>query len=142
MGLGDAVRSPGTTVVAAPERAGSDIVVAYAIAEHTVLWCDPALAEPMARLVDADRSASLDECDAFLVELGWAEVGRAHMQVLGPAGLHPPTVTEHRMRSLDLTSAADQALLTTFKSTLTAEERDEADLDDSADEHIVVVLDG
>ena len=133
--------APGTTVVAASAHAGSNIAVAYAIAEHTVLWCDPTLAEPMAPLVDADRPASLDECDAFLTQLGWTPEGRAHMQVLGPTGLRRPTVDGHRMRSLDVTSAADQALLTTFKSTLTAEERDEADLDDSPDEHIVVVLD-
>jgi GNAT superfamily N-acetyltransferase len=142
MGLGEAVHDPGTTVVAAAARAESNVAVAYAIAEHTVLWCDPALADSLAPLVDADRSASLGECEAFLVELGWTSLGRAQMQVLGPTGVRPPTANEHSMRSLDVTDESDQALLTAFKATMSAAERDEADLDDSPDEHIVVVIDG
>ena len=66
---------------------------------------------------------------------------RAHMQVPGPSGLRPPTANEHEMRSLDVARAADQALLTTFKSRLTAEGETRADLDESPDEHIVVALD-
>ncbi|RPI09941.1 MAG: GNAT family N-acetyltransferase [Actinobacteria bacterium] len=141
MGLGAAVRAPGTTVVAASARANSNVVVAYAIAEHTVLWCDPALADSLAPMVDTDRAAPLDECDAFLAALGWTPLPRAQMQVLGPEGVRPPSRSEHLVQSVEVTNPADQALLDTFRATLTAEDRDNADLDDSPDEHIVVVLD-
>jgi GNAT superfamily N-acetyltransferase len=141
MGLGDAVRVPGTTVVAAATRADSNVAVAYAIAEHTVFWCDPALAESLVPMVDPDRAAPLDDCDAFLAGLGWTSLGRAHMQVLGADGLRAPASSDHPVRSLDVDDADDFALLSKFRATLTAEELDEADLDGEPDQHAVVVID-
>ena len=54
-------RLAGYHVSPANDRTGSSMVVAYWISEHTVLWCDPAIADELAELADPTTSKSQGE---------------------------------------------------------------------------------
>ena len=143
MGLGDAVRRAGTTVVAAEGRAGSSMVVVYWIAEHTVLWCDPAVADDLSELVDASNSKSQAEISSWATRVGWGDISIAQMQLLRATGIaRPGALASVEIRSLDREQPGDVALIDAFKASLTDADRDEADLDgDRLDAHIVAVVD-
>ena len=142
MGLGQAVDSPGTTVVPANDRSGSSMVVAYWISEHTVLWCDPAIADELAELADPTTSKSQGEISSWAALVGWEAVSFARMQLLRASGVVPATASSVVLRALDRERVDDVALVNTFKATLSDEDRDEADLDgDLLDEHMLAVVD-
>jgi GNAT superfamily N-acetyltransferase len=143
MGLGDAVHRPGTSVVAADDRAGSSMVVCYSIAEHMTLWCDPAVVNDLSVLVDPSVSRSEEEITSWAEEAGWEVISVAHMQLLRSSGVVRADVPiDVVTRSLDRESAEDVALIDAFKSTLSEDDRDEADLDgDRVDEHVLAVVD-
>ncbi len=143
MGLGDRVRRPGTTVVAADARSGSAMVVAYSIEEHTVLWCDPAIAEDLAELTDPVLSKSHEEIGAWADRAGWERVSVACMQLLGAKGvIRPAAPIDVELRSLDRDRTDDVTLIDAFKGALSEDDRDEADLDNERlDEHIKAVID-
>lgn len=142
MGLGDAVHRPGTTVVASDDRAGSSMVVAYSISKHTVLWCDPEIAEDLAELADPSVSKSQDEIKSWAERAGWEVVSFARMQLLRASGVAPATAKDFVLRALDQERVEDVALVDAFKGTLSDEDRDEADLDeDRLDEHMLALID-
>jgi GNAT superfamily N-acetyltransferase len=142
MGLGDAVHRPGTTVVPADDRAGSSMVVAYSISEHTVLWCDPAIADDLGVLADVAVSKSQDEISSWAERAGWETVSFARMQLLRSGGVAPATASSLAMRALDRQRVADVALVDAFKVTLSDDDRDEADLDeDRLDDHMLALTD-
>ncbi|MEP7115361.1 MAG: GNAT family N-acetyltransferase [Ilumatobacteraceae bacterium] len=143
MGLGDAVHHPGTSVIPADDRSGSAMVVAYSISEHTVLWCDPALADDLFELADPLRATSQTEFISWAERVGWGEVSVDHMQLLRAAGVVRPDVsTSAWTRSLDRECAEDVALIDAFKALLSDADRDEADLDeDRLDEHMLAIVD-
>jgi GNAT superfamily N-acetyltransferase len=142
-GLGETVHLPGTTVVGADDRAGSSMVVAYSISHHTVLWCDPALADELAELSDSAASKSQDAITSWAERAGWEVVSFARMQLLRDGGIvrktSPPTVV---LRSLDRERSEDVALVDAFRSSLSDDDRDEADLDEGRlDDHALAVID-
>jgi GNAT superfamily N-acetyltransferase len=143
MGLGDAVHTPGTTVVPADDRADSSMVVAYSISEHTVLWCDPAIADDLAELADPGASKSHEEIKAWAERVGWEEVSIARMQLVRESGVaQSPIHDSIVMRALDRQHVDDVALIDAFKATLSDDDRDEADLDgDRLDEHMLAAVD-
>ena len=143
MGLAGNVHRPGTTVVAAEDRSDSSMVVAYSISAHTVLWCDPALAEDLSELAEASRSKSLDEISTWAERAGWERAGVAQMQLLRSTGLTRPTVDPSvEIRSLDRDRSDDVALIDAFKAALPDDDRDQAELDNAElDEHMVAVVD-
>ena len=143
MSLGDAVRRPGTTVVAAESRAGSSMVVVYWISEHTVLWCDPAVAHDLSELADSSNSKSQEEISSWATRVGWEDVSIAQMQLLRAPGMaRPDPLVSVEIRSLDRERLDDVELIDAFKGTLTNADRDEADLDgDRLDSHMLAVVD-
>jgi GNAT superfamily N-acetyltransferase len=143
MGLGDAVHRPGTSIVAAEDRSGSSMVVAYWISEHTVLWCDPAIADDLFELVDPSKGKSEEEISSWAGRVGWERVSVNHMQLLRANGVVRPDAFDAAVtRSLDRERAEDVALIDAFKQALSDADRDEADLDgDRLDEHILTVVD-
>lgn len=143
MGLGDAVHRPGTSVVPADDRSDSSMVVAYSISEHTVLWCDPAIADDLFELADPLRATSHTEIISWAELVGWEEVSVAYMQLLRAAGVvRPDASTSAWTRSLDRESTEDVALVDAFRALLSDADRDEADLDeDRLDEHMLAVVD-
>ncbi len=143
MGLGDGVQRPGTTVVPADDRAESSMVVAYSISEHTVLWCDPAIADDLAELADPTVSKSHEELSSWAERVGWEVVSFARMQLLRESGVAQSAIPVGVvMRALDRQQAEDVALIDAFKATLSDDDLDEADLDgDRLDEHILAALD-
>jgi GNAT superfamily N-acetyltransferase len=141
MGLGERVHRPGTTVVAAEARAGSSTVVAYAIAAHTVLWCDPALATDLAPFAHPSISASLADIDSALAGMNWTDAGASRMLLPRADGLERPPRRDERIRAMDLTDPDDVALIDAFRAGLSAEDRDEADLDEELDDHFLAIVD-
>jgi GNAT superfamily N-acetyltransferase len=143
MGLGEAVHSSGTTVVPAEDRAGSSMVVAYSISQHTVLWCDPALVEDLAELADPTVAKSQHDISSWAERVGWEVVSFARMQLVRESGVaQSPIPASFVMRSLDGQRAEDVALIDAFKVTLSDDDRDEADLDgDRLDEHMLALVD-
>ena len=140
------ISGPGTSVLPAQARAGSSFVVAYAVGPHTVLWCDPALADDLASLADPAAGLSLEAFDAWARTTGWIERGRSVMHLLPAEGLRRdrmPDVDRSLWRSLSTDDPADLALVEAFVETLPDDDREEADLDAGEyDEHIVAVVDG
>jgi GNAT superfamily N-acetyltransferase len=143
MGLGSAVHEPGTSVVAADDRSGSAMVVAYSISAHTVLWCDPAIAGALAEVADASITKPLDEIGAWGERSGWKHISSAYMQLLRSSGImRPQADASIVIRPLDRHNAQHIAMIDTFKAVLSDDDRDEADLDRSElDDHILAVVD-
>lgn len=146
MGLGDRVHRPGTTVVPSAARSGSSSVVLYAIAEHAVLWCDPALAADLAVFADDSITVSLDEIQSILTGRAWEHLGRSRMLLPPTSGLTiGPIVVPEAMavRSFDVRDPADRAAVESFAARLSPDDREDADLDgDEFDDHIVAVVEG
>jgi hypothetical protein len=143
MGLGDGVHRPGTSIVAADDRSGSSMVVAYWISEHTVLWCDPAIVDDLSELADPSEAKSVEEILSWAARVGWQDISVAHMQLLRASGIvRLDAATSVVTRSLDRDNVEDVALIEAFKVTLSDADRDEADLDkDTLDEHMLAVID-
>ena len=121
-------------------------MVAYTIAAHTVLWCDPALADDLALLTDPKRALALDGVQASLIARGWEHVSRSRMLLPPATGLiaaKPVTAAEPAIliRSFDANIAGDRSMLDTFAASLSADEREEAHLDGGEyDDHILAVV--
>lgn len=144
MGLGDGVHVPGTTVVPSADRAGSAMVVAYAVAAHTVLWCDPALAHDLEGFADPGRTLALADVEASSTARGWEHVGRSRMLLPPADGLIAATDSGPGfvIRSLDANTLTDRSMLDTFAACLSEDDREEADLDGGEfDDHILAVVD-
>jgi GNAT superfamily N-acetyltransferase len=143
MGLGDAVHRPGTTVVPADIRAGSSMVVAYSISKHTVLWCDPAIADDLFELADPSKAISQQVIVSWAERVGWETLSVAHMQLLRADGVVRPDASNSVWtRSLDRERTEDVALIDAFRALLSDADRDEADLDgDRLDDHMLAVVD-
>jgi GNAT superfamily N-acetyltransferase len=130
----------GTTVVASPDREGSDLAVAYPLGDRTIVWCAPELG---ARLATLTGPVALDN-DEFVVRataLGGVFDGTGHQRVLArPAP--DPTVEPLRLVVLDRDDVDDRRLIAAFVDRCSADDLDEAELDlDELDEAIVGVLD-
>lgn len=131
----------GTTACPGEERAGSGIVLAYHVGLHTVLWCDPDLAE-LVKPLESD-TVSLRDADfrAWSREVGGAIGGQAVMKTRG-AGQVEVAESPGALHRFDWSRSADMALISDLIDASEVDDLEEAELAlDSLDDLAVGVLD-
>ncbi len=132
----------GTTVVASPDRAGSNLAVAYPFGDRTIVWCAPGPISVTLEPLNGPVALSNQEFRARIEQLGGVFVGAGHHRVLSsPAP--DPQIEPLRLVALDRDDAADVALIAAFVEHCSADDLNEAEVAiDQLDEAIVGVLDG
>ncbi len=138
--LGRSIAS-GTTVVGATDRSGSSAAVAYALGDHTIVWCDPALVERLAPL-NQPNALSIEEFVAAAVALGGELIGMGNHRVLEGPPTSPPLDPTMVLRAMSRDDAADRASIGSFLESCPSEDVEEAEIElDDLDPAIVVVTD-
>lgn len=116
----------GTSVVADRNRAGSRLAVAYAVPGHTIVWCDPDVADRLAGLAGPESIG----VDAFLDRVGSVggdEYGRAIQRVLDGPLLE--VRTDLVVRAFDPDDPDDVGRLERFVSLCPDDDLESAELD-------------
>lgn len=136
-------QKPGTIVAASPDREGSRLVSAFAVAEATILWCDPLVADRVASLSDEGQSFPIGEMEAWASAHGAEYVGGARSHLIGPELLaSPPLAPGYRRRFLDGDDPGDLAVLTGLLEECDEDDVDAIDLDlDDLDRLLIGVFD-
>ena len=130
-----------TSVIADPDRTGSDMVVIYPLEHHTLIWCSPDHAPGLASL-GADTPIGDRAAIDALRRRGGEVIGAGNHRVLRAAPTVAGAGDHHRITPLDPTEARALALLQAFIDDCDADELDEAELDmDELDDTIVAALD-
>jgi hypothetical protein len=116
----------GTSVVADESRVGSRLAVAYAVADHTIVWCDPEVADRVAELAGplvVDVDTFLDRARAA----GGDEYGRTVQRVLDGPLTEPRTALA--VRRFDPEDPDDLSRLTRFVALCSDDDLEDAELD-------------
>ncbi len=142
MGCGPGVLDRiGTTVCPGEERAGSGIVLAYHVGLHTVLWCDPALAERLKPFASDTEALSDADFRSWAREVDGALGGQAVMKTRGATHVELPN-SPGVLHRFDWKKASDKALISELIDVSDVDDLDEADLVlDALDELAVGLLD-
>jgi GNAT superfamily N-acetyltransferase len=131
---------PGTTVVATPDREGSNIAVAYPLGAQTIVWCSADLRSELASL----NGPIPLSCEDFLIRaerLGGVAVGRGNHRVL-PKPAPDPALGSAQLVVLRRDDPNDRRRISAFIDGCSASDLDEAELAiDELDEAIVAVTD-
>ena len=106
------------------------MVVAYSISEHTVLWCDPAIADDLAALADPRRPSRMTRSARGRSESVGRSISFARMQLLRDSGVVRRRLPIRRDAGTRSRTSDDVALVDAFRGTLSDDDRDEADLDE------------
>lgn len=131
-----------TTVIADPERIGSDVAVIYPLEQHTLIWCSPDHAPGLASLAADTPIGDRAAVDA-LRRHGGEVAGAGNHRVLPAEPIVVGAAADMRITPLDPTDPHALALLRAFVDDCDADDLDEAELDmDDLDDTIVVALDG
>ena len=129
----------GTTIVADPERAGTNAAVIYPLGRHTLVWCSPALAPGLGWLADGVPFGG-DDVVEKLLERGGALLGAGNHRVLDIRPAERPAAG-FRLTSLDPAEPAARRRLQSFIDDCDPDDLDEAELAmDDLDDTIVVAL--
>ena len=130
----------GTTIVADPDRAGSNAAVIYPLARHTLVWCGPEIAPGLGWLAD-DVTFTGEEVVEQLLGRGGELLGAGNHRVLD---IRPAERAETgcRLVRLDPTEPAARRRLQAFIDDCDPDDLDEAELAmDDLDDTIIVALD-
>ena len=129
----------GTTVCPAEHRRCSSVVSHYRIGEHSVLWCDPALAGRLDRFDGADDTVEHAAFGEWAIADGAELVGAGFEHVL-PAVWTAP---EHVAARLDARHAADVGRVAELLDACGDDDVDDAEFDvDALDPFLVGRSDG
>ncbi len=129
----------GTTIVADPERAGTNAAVIYPLERHTLIWCSPEHAPGLGWLADDVPLGAADVVEQ-LIRRGGALLGAGNHRVLDgrPADRSD---AGSRLVSLDPTDPAARRHLQAFVDDCDPDDLDEAELAmDDLDDTILVAL--
>jgi len=138
----------GGTVIAPNERrAGSGAATSYPTPSGTIIWCDPAIVDTVADILEgvAGRAIDSSEFVDLATERGATLSGFGNNRVLlGAVGRPVISASNVTARRLDGDDPIDLELLATLASGVSEDDRDEAEFDlDRLDPFIVgVLLDG
>ena len=144
-----AIDRPGVTVVGRDDRAGSNALACYRVADHLVVWADPAVVDRAvaAGLADGvDAAPSTAEVDALVAAAGFAKVATVVNNLLDGRPSPPPDLADlaagYRHRWLDDREPGTVDLVRAFTERCDADDVDAADLDelDSFDEAAINVV--
>ena len=136
----------GTVIAPADGRAGSGSATSYPTPSGTIVWCDPALVDTLAAMLEgaSDAAISAEEFARRATSAGATLSGFGNNRVLDNALRRPaedPNATGVSVRVLDRARADDQALLAELASATSQDEREQAGLDlDHLDVDIVGLL--
>lgn len=136
MGL-DAARfqTPGVTVVADDDRRGRRLVSHYRIGEHSVVWIDPEVVEPVVSLHGRSASMSFDEFRTWALERRAERLGSGYEHIL-PEPLDAPPGTNEVRRLVGGDGDVVDSARTLFES-CPADDVEEADFElDALDEYL------
>jgi len=139
------LNSPGTSVIAVPNRAGTRRCSAYEIGPSTTLWCDPdivSIVESALPAVRPGEKLDLDAIDASLTDRATHE-GRGLVHLTPATGFPTPAPPQGvRLVLIDLDHPADMALLEGFTKAMPDDDLEMAEIDlSSPDPHIVLAVD-
>ena len=129
----------GTTIVADPERAGTNAAVIYPLERHTLIWCSPEYAPGLEWLAD-EAPLGAAEVAEQLIGRGGALLGAGNHRVLDDR----PAIRSDagfRLVSLDPTDPVGRRRLQAFVDDCDPGDLDEAELAmDDLDETVLVAL--
>lgn len=132
--------APGTTIVPAPARAGSQTVVGYFLPELTALWCDPEISARLAPLASTSVTGQ-EEFARHCTALGGEYVGAGNNRVAEDLVAAPATTLDGTQpRWLDRDATADVALIGGFLDGVSRDDADEAELDLGALDPAILAL--
>ncbi len=129
----------GTTVIADPERAGTNVAVIYPLEQHTLVWCGPEHAPALEYLADEVPLGAADVVEQLL-RRGGGVLGSGNHRVLDgrPADRSD---AGSRLVSLDPSDAVARRRLQRFVDDCDPDDLDEAELAmDDLDDTILVAL--
>jgi GNAT superfamily N-acetyltransferase len=130
----------GTTIVADPDRAGSNAAVIYPLAGHTLVWCSPEFAPGLGWLAD-DVAFTGEEVVEKLLGRGGELLGAGNHRVLD-IGPIDRSGTGCRLVRLDPAEPAALRRLQAFIDDCDPDDLDEAELAlDDLDDTIIVAFD-
>jgi len=134
---------PGTTIAPVEDREGTRRASTYQIGVHTVVYCDPAVADLVRSLVDATESFRPSELAGWAKTQGFEFEGGGWIHVADASMLRSVDLPEGASVSvLDGEDATHRARIGDLIATVGPAEADEADLDlDNLDPLIVALVD-
>lgn len=137
----------GTTVASDAGRAGARSATSYPTPSGTIVWCDPALVDVVADLLEPVRRRPIESTEFvdLAITRGATLSGFGNNRVLiGDVGEPAPPRDDLTVRRLDRDDPDDVGLLAQFVDAVSDDDRDEADLDlDRLDPFIVgIIADG
>jgi ribosomal protein S18 acetylase RimI-like enzyme len=135
--------SSGTTIAPVEDREGTNRASAYRIGVHTVVYCDPAVADLVRSLADATQSFPPSELAGWAKTRGFEFEGGGWLHLIDLSMLRSVDLPEGASVSvLDRGDATHRARIGDLVAAVGPDDADEADLDlDHLDPRIVALVD-